>query len=436
MGKEFDHSKYKDWIDPGAVTPYERNAKKHDDKQIANIANSIQRFGWQQDTVITTDRVLVIGHGRRLAAIKLGCEMPYHVIDKTADQLTDEDIRELRIADNQTNAETGFDWELLAADTADLTFEGFNFDFVQPGGGADNYDITEDEPPVAPDTAIAQRGQIWQLGRHRLMCGDSTSPEDVAALMDGQTARLLLTDPPYNVDVGNCDRPNSRFNGVGIQNDNMDAETFISFLTEALKNADEHMDPGAGWYMFYAGLHHIEFESAVKNIQDFKLHEQLIWVKAHFNLGRNCDYQWRHECCLYGWKEGKPHYFTDSRAETSVIEDEEIRLSTLKKEELIELCARLRGENKSTTILRAEKPSSAELHPTMKPQSLLAPLIRNSSQPGWNVLDLFGGSGSTMIACEQMERNCFIMELDPHYADVIVQRWEKFTGEKAVLLNG
>ena len=152
-------------------------------------------------------------------------------------------------------------------------------------------------------------------------------------------------------------------------------------------------------------------------------------------MGRNSDYQWMHECCLYGWKTGAEHYFTDSRAEASVIEDKAVKLSTMKKGELIELCEKLMGVDRSSTILRADKPTAADLHPTVKPQALLAPLILNSSQKEWKILDLFGGSGSTLMACEQTGRVCYMMELDPHYIDVIIKRWEDFTGRQAVKLN-
>ena len=431
--KAFDHSKYTAWIDPNQVTPYERNAKIHDEKQIRNIVNSIRRFGWQQDTVITSDNVLVIGHGRRLAAIQIGCEMPYHVIDKKADDLTDDDIRELRIADNQTNAETGFDFDVMNLEISDLDFDGFEFDFSEYTGETETVDVREDEPPVPPDEPTSKRGDIYQLGEHRLMCGDSTDAGDVDKLLDGADVKLLLTDPPYNCDVGNCERPNSSNNGVHILNDSMSEGTFIRFLTKALSNAERHMQPGAPYYIFYAGLHHIEFETAIRNIEKFKLHEQLIWVKSHFVLGRNSDYQWMHECCLYGWKEGAAHYFTDSRAEMTVLEDKQVKLSTLKKDELIAICEKLMGINQSTTVLRAGKPSSADLHPTVKPQELLAGMLKNSSQRGWPVLDLFGGSGSTLIACQQVGRKCYIMELDPHYCDVIRERSR---GERPSCLTG
>ena len=185
--RAFDKSKYPNWIAPDSVKPYERNAKIHTEKQIENIANSIRRFGWQQDTVLTSDNVLVIGHGRRLAAIKLGCEMPYHTIDKRADDLTDEDIRELRIADNQTNAETGLDMEMLEKELADLSFDGFDFDFASLEEELPGEIIEDDYDPEPPEEPKAKRGDIYQLGNHRLMCGDSTSAEDVQRLLGGAT---------------------------------------------------------------------------------------------------------------------------------------------------------------------------------------------------------------------------------------------------------
>ena len=187
MNRAFDKSKYALWIDPNEVTPYERNAKIHTEKQIKNIVNSIRRFGWQQDCVLTTDNVLVIGHGRRLAALEIGCEIPYHVIDKTADALTDKDIRELRIADNQTNAETGLDFDVLDEELDGLEFDGFDFDFLTDD--EEPTEIIEDEynaePPTEPK---AKRGDIYKLGNHRLMCGDSTSSTDIQLLMGGGTS--------------------------------------------------------------------------------------------------------------------------------------------------------------------------------------------------------------------------------------------------------
>ena len=438
MGKQenraFDYIRWPNWIDPKEAIPYDKNAKIHDEDQVRNIANSIRRFGWQQDTVLTRDKVLVIGHGRRLAALELGCMLPYHIVDKDADELTEEDIRELRFADNLTN-ESPWDYALGALDMKGLSFDGFDFDLSDFFAEKEKEKVVEeDDVPEVPEEPTSKVGQMWILGRHRLICGDSTDMGTIDRLCGKDAADLLLTDPPYNVNVGNCDRPNSQNNNVHILNDSMKSDQFIEFLTKALLNASRHMRKGAGYYIWYAGLHHTEFESAILNVHDFKIHEQLVWVKSHFVLGRNSDYQWAHEPCLYGWKTGERHYFTNSRKESTVIED--VRLSTLKKEELIDLCEKLMGEDMAVSVLRADKPIAAKQHPTVKPQKLLAELLKNSTKPNWNVLDLFGGSGSTLIACEQLGRTCFMAELDPKYCDVIIQRWEKFTGKKAVLLNG
>lgn len=394
IGKEFDHSKYANWINPALVKPYERNVKEHNERQVKNIANSIHRYGWQQDTVLTTDNVLVIGHGRWMAAKKLGCEMPYHLIDKTADEVTDEDIRELRIVDNQTNAETGFDWEIFSVEAEDLDFEGFEFDF--------GLDDQEDEPPEAedddfdeepPENPKSQRGDIYKLGRHRLMCGDSTSIEDVQALVNGRDIDLLITDPPYNVDYEGG-------TGMTIMNDNMEDETFRQFLRDAYTAADAVMKSGAAFYIWHADSEGYNFRGACHDI-GWKVRQCLIWVKDALVLGRQ-DYQWRHEPCLYGWKEGTHNWFSD---------------------------------RKQTTVLEFDRPKKSELHPTMKPVPLFDYQIRNSTRNGDAVLDLFGGSGTTLICCEQNGRDAFVMELDPKYVDVIVKRWETLTGQKAVLLN-
>ena len=428
--RAFDKSKYANWIDPALVVPYPHNAKIHTEKQIKNVANSIRRFGWQQDTVLTRDNVLVIGHGRRLAALQIGCEMPFHMIDKDADELTDEDIRELRIADNQTNAETGLDIAILAPEIADLTFDGFDFDFDIPGLEEEPEPVEAPVPDVEEPTA--KPGDLYRLGRHRLICGDSTDPGTIARLMETAAADLLLTDPPYNVNVGSFNIDNR--NHDHILNDSMEESDFIAFLTKALETANNHLMPGAAFYIFYAGLHHIEFETALRNVPELLLKEQLVWIKNHFAQGVN-DYRWAHEPILYGWKDGTRHYFTDSRAERTVIEDKEVKLTTMKKGELVELAARLLGLDSASTVFRADKPAAADLHPTVKPQEILCRFVRNSTKPGQLVLDLFGGSGSTLIACEQTDRACYMCELDPHYVDVIIKRWEMFTGETAEKIN-
>lgn len=415
------------------LIPYERNPRKNDDAVDA-VALSISSFGFKVPIIVDSGNVIVAGHTRLKAAQKLGLATVPVI---RADDLTEEQVRAFRLADNKVSEAASWDFEKLEEELANIDMDMSLFGFLEAEDGIDPESVTEDDPDLdgGPVEPRAKRGDIFQLGEHRLMCGDATSPDDVAALMEGGKVKLLLTDPPYNVDIGNTERPKSSHNGVFIQNDNMPEDEFISFLTKALENANAYMEPGAGWYIWYAGLHHIEFESAVRNLPEWKLHEQLIWVKGHFVMGRNSDYQWMHEPCLYGWKQGAQHYFTNSRAEESVIEDKTAKLSTLKKGELIALCEKLMGADQETTVLRADKPNSADLHPTVKPQALLARLIQNSSKRGWPVLDLFGGSGSTLIACQQLGRICYMMELDPHYVDVIVSRWEAFTGKVAVKLT-
>lgn len=421
-------------IELSELKPYEKNAKKHPAEQVEHIANSLREFGWKQPIVIDRDNVIIAGHGRLLAAKSLGWITAPCIY---ADDLTEDQVKAFRLADNKT-AESDWDFTLLSDELDDIALDMSQFGFADMFNEPDDEDadVIEDEIPNPPAEPKAKPGDIYELGGgHRLICGDSTDPEVITRLLDGAEIDLLLTDPPYNVNMGSVNTP-TKSNIVAIQNDNMDPEDFIAFLSKALYNANTHMRPGAAYYIWYAGLHHIEFESALRRIEDFKLHEQLVWVKTHFVLGRNSDYQWMHELALYGWKSGAPHYFTDSRAEGTVIEDQNKKLNTLKKEELIKLCEKLMGIDKQTTVLHAEKPMSADMHPTVKPQGLLAPLILNSSKRGDNVLDLFGGSGSTLIACQQLGRRCYMCELDPHYIDVIIERWETMTGDKAVLLNG
>ena len=397
MNRANDHSKYPNWIDPSECVPYAKNAKEHTEKQISNIANSIKRFGWQQDVVITADNVLVIGHGRRLAAIKLGCMMPYHRIDKNADQLTDKDIRELRIADNQTNAETGFDFDILQDDLEGLDFDGFDFDFDLSQVEEHTETVEDDWDKPLPEEPKSKLGYIYQLGRHRLMCGDSTDVLMVEKLMDGKHADLLVTDPPYNVDYegGTTDK-------MKIQNDNMKDDDFLSFLRGAFFCADHVMKPGAAFYIWHADSEGYNFRTACKDTM-WVVRQCLIWNKNSLVMGRQ-DYQWKHEPCLYGWKEGAAHTWNSDR--------------------------------KQTTVLDFDRPKRNDIHPTMKPIALFDYEIQNSSRMEDIVLDLFGGSGTAIMACEQNGRSCYTMELDPRYVDSIIDRWETFTGEKAVLVNG
>lgn len=429
------------YLSPHDLKPYEGNTRKHAPDDIDQIKASIESDGFNDPIGIWgKDNLIVEGHGRQIAAIEMG-------LDKVPcirlDHLTDTQRRDYAIRHNRTAELSAWDFGKLREEVASLEINGVDIGYLSGLSDElnnigheriDDYDINEDEPPPVQEETNTKLGDIWQLGRHRLICADSTDKEAIKRVMQDAQADLLLTDPPYNVNLGSNDRPHSDHN-ESIINDNMSEPAFVDFLTNAFLACNAAMRPGAAWYIFYAGLQHPAFDAAVKNVNEWWLHEQLVWVKGNHVLGRHSDYQWKHEPLLYGWKTGADHYFTDSRAETTVIEDTQTKLVGLKKSELIKLCERLLGENQATSVLYAEKANSAELHPSIKPQGLLTPLIVNSSKPGWNVLDIFGGSGSTLIACEQTGRNCYMLELDPHYCDVIIKRWENFTGEKAIRNN-
>ena len=259
----------------------------------------------------------------------------------------------------------------------------------------DEYD--EDEHEIE---AKCKLGDIWQLGGHRLMCGDSTDALQVAKLLGGTNIQLYLTDPPYNVAYGydGAAPERKRKDGLVVLNDKMDNDKFEEFLTNAFNAANANMEKGASFYIFHSDGYSYWFRKALINTVDLELRENLIWVKNSMTLGRQ-DYQWRHEPCLYGWKKGATHNWFSDR--------------------------------KQTTVMEFDRPTKSIEHPTMKPIPLFAYLIQNSSQEGWNVYDSFGGSGTTIMACEQLDRNGFSMELDPHYCDVIINRWETYTGKKA-----
>ena len=350
-----------------------------------------------------------------------------------ADQLTEEQKREFIIKDNVAFGE--WDDETLSEDfDPDETLsEDFDpdelldwglgdFDDEPEDNDADEDDYGEEDAANAPTRC--NPGDVWLLGRHRLMCGDSTKEADVAKLMGEEQAHLLLTDPSYNVDYqgGTKDK-------MKIANDNMDDVAFVGFLTAAFNCAIQAMRPGAAFYVWHADSKGYEFRTALKEV-GLTLRETLIWVKNALVLGRQ-DYQSRHEPCLYGWKDGAAHYFVDDRSQSTVIEDAGVDYRKLKKDELLKLVLQLTDVSVPNTVIYEDKPTKNDIHPTMKPVKLMARLIKNSTKQEQLVLDLFGGSGSTLIACEQINRKCFTMEYDPKYCDAILDRWEKLTGEDA-----
>ncbi len=342
------------------------------------------------------------------------------------DDLTDEQRKAYTLAHNQLTMNTGFDLDILNQELADISIDMQEFGFEDINKDdfnieEDDFEFNEEEIPEAK----AKRGEIYKLGEHILMCGDSTARQDVEKLLNGKIADLVVTDPPYNVAISNSQ-------GMTIENDDMSDESFRKFLNSAFENMSDSLKEGGAFYVWYASREHINFESALLN-NNLTVRQQLIWVKNSLVLGRQ-DYQWRHEPCLYGWKDGEGHYFIYDRTQSTVMEQKEIDIDKLSPEESKELLKKIYSEIPST-IIKENKPQKNNLHPTMKPIELIGKLIHNSSEKGQIVLDLFGGSGSTLIACEQLGRKCYMMEYDPIYVDAIIQRYEEFTGKKAELIS-
>lgn len=316
-------------------------------------------------------------------------------------------IKEYAIKDNVQAG--NWDWDELANgdwEVDDLQDWGVDCSFLtdtEPVKEMSERKETEDDAYDEDEHEIEAKcklGDIWQLGRHRLMCGDSTDTSQVAKLLGGTNIQLYLTDPPYNVAYGYNGAPTEkhRKDGLVVLKDKMENDKFEEFLTNAFNAANANMEKGASFYIFHSDGYTYWFRKALLNTVDLELRENLIWVKNSMTHGRQ-DYQWRHEPCLYGWKKGASHNWFSDR--------------------------------KQTTVMEFDRPTKSVEHPTMKPIPLFAYLIQNSSQEGWNVYDSFGGSGTTIMACEQLDRNGFSMELDPHYCDVIINRWETYTGKKA-----
>lgn len=376
------------------LIPYANNPRHNDDAVFA-VANSISQFGFKVPVVVDKDNVIVCGHTRYKAAQKLGLKTIPCII---ADDLTSEQINAFRLADNKT-AELA-DWDMskleeeLQGLSNDFDMEDFGFKELEtldePSEIAD--DDFDDAPPEEPK---AKRGDLYQLGEHRLLCGDATDQDDVERLLGGDKADLYLTDPPYNVAyVGKTK------DALTIQNDKMADGDFRQFLVDAFSAADAGMKQGAAFYIWHADSEGFNFRGACNDI-GWKVRQCLIWNKNTMVLGRQ-DYQWKHEPCLYGWNDGTHHWYSD---------------------------------RKQTTVIDMDKPVKSPEHPTMKPVPLFAYQIQCSTKPGDIVYDSFGGSGTTLIACEQLQRKAMIMELDPRYVDVIIKRWETLTGQQAILIK-
>ena len=406
----------------GELRPYDNNPRDND-AAVKPTAESIRQFGFQSPIIVDKDSVIIAGHTRYKAAKRLHLDKVPVIV---ASELTPEQVKAYRIADNSTGEVAKWNIDLLTAELA-----GIKLDMAQFGLDIKldtNTEVEDDGYEVElPDAPITKPGDLWILGDHRVLCGSATDANDMARLMGETRADLLLTDPPYNVayEGKTADR-------LRIQNDQMAESQFRQFLLQFYACAFDACRTGAAAYIFHADTEGEAFRAMFREA-GWELHGCLAWVKNTMVLGHS-DYQWQHEPCLYGWKPGAAHYFTNSRALTTVIDDAKpADLKHMRKEELLQwaLQAQQQLEREPSDVLRFDKPARNAEHPTMKPVPMLGYLIRNSSQVGQTVLDCFGGSGSTLIACEQLSRSCRMMELDPRYVDVIVDRWQKFTGEEA-----
>lgn len=394
-----------EYLKPSELVPYERNARTHSDEQIEQIKASIAEFGFTNHVLIDRDGVIIAGHGRVTAAKEMGLEtVP---VIRLGD-LTPEQAKALRIADNQLALNAGWDEELLRIELSeledfDIYILGFSLDELDAlvysldtlDEGAFHHTSEESEEIFIdhPSSPVSRPGDVWDLGPHRLLCGDSTKPEHVSEVMTGAPVALYITDPPYNVSYTGGSTKERR----AIANDSRPAESFEAFLTAAFTAADAHMSPGSAFYIWHASKASLEFVSACEAACR-PVRQNLIWVKNSFTLWRQV-YQWRHEPCLYGWKPGAAH--------------------------------RWYGDRSKSTALELPKPQKSDLHPTMKPVALFEHLIENSTEPGDVVFDGFAGSGTTVIACERLGRVARAIEFGPAYCDVIVERWERETGKKA-----
>jgi DNA modification methylase len=390
-------------IQLATLIPYINNSRTHSDEQVAQIAASIKEFGFNNPILVDKDSGIIAGHGRLQAARKLGLtEVPCVRLE----HLTETQRKAYIIADNRLALNAGWDNELLTIELNELLADGFALEILgfdseelktlldplEPTEGL----VDEDQVPEVPEEPKTKPGDIYQLGRHRLMCGDSTSIDAVEKLMDGQLADIFITDPPYNVAYEGKTKE-----ALTIKNDSMGDDQFRQFLRDAFTAADMVMKPGSVFYIWHADSEGYNFRGACKD-SGWTIRQCLIWQKDTMVMGRQ-DYHWKHEPCLYGWKDGAAHLWATDR--------------------------------KQTTLIQCKRPKRNDIHPTMKPVELMEYQMLNNTKGQDIVLDLFGGSGSTMIAAEKQGRISRLMELDPKYCDVIVKRWEDFTGKKAELLT-
>ena len=437
-------------IDIEDLTPDAHNFNQGTDEGRQLMQRSLTELGAGRSILVDRNGNVIAGNKTQEAAIKAGIRK-VRVIETDGTELvavkrTDIDIdsakgRELALVDNLAT-QVNLAWDEAELEAMDV--EGF--DPASWGLELDIKDLTADvevkEDDFDPDAHYETKvkaGEVWQLGEHRLMCGDSTEIEDVKKLMGEDLADLWLTDPPYNVAYEESVEKlketlvnNRKVNR--IQNDKMSDKDFIEFLRKAFTSAMSVAKAGCPFYIWAADKSFYQFLQAAERA-DMKMRQMIIWNKSQFTLGMS-DYHPKHEPCLYGWKEGAAHYFIRERNRTTIYSDsEEINIDKMKKAEMQKLLHDILDQKEHVSVIDCPKPQRSADHPTMKPVRLFGYLMQNSSQPGDIVLDTFGGSGTTIVCCEQLHRKARLMELDPHYCDVIIARWEKLTGGKATKLN-
>jgi DNA modification methylase len=377
------------------LVPYARNARTHSKEQIAQLRASLREFGFVSPAVIDSKYNILVGHGRVQAAREEGYKTVPCVF---AENLTDAQKRAYILADNQLALNAGWDEDMLSVELSDLQTDDFDLSLLgfddkeleKLMAGPDDTEATDDDfdlTAALEKASFVEKGDLWTVGKHRLLCGDATSADDVEKLMDGKTANIIVTDPPYGVSFKASD-------GLTIENDSLKGDEFYQFLLKAFTNMAAHLEKGGAAYVFHADTEGLNFRKAFIDA-GFHLAGVCIWVKNSLVLGRS-DYQWQHEPILYGFLQNGRHPWYSDR--------------------------------KQTTIWNFDKPKRNKDHPTSKPLDLLSYPIKNSSQENAIVLDTFGGSGSTMMACEQMNRICYMSELDPKYASVILRRYVEDTG--------
>ena len=418
------------------LKPYENNARTHSKEQVQQLVASMQEFGFTNPVLVDEEGRVIAGHGRLEAARILQVES---VPTITVSGLTDEQRRALVLADNKLALNAGWDIDLLRAELGDLQSAGFDISVI----GFDTEELRNlfeplaedgltdpDDVPDVPDEPISKPGDVWVCGPHRVMCGDSTSITDVERLMAGAQADCCWTDPPYNV----------AYEGTAgkIKNDDMGDAEFRDFLSAAFACMFISMKPGAPIYVAHSEKETINFYSSFK-AAGFKQHGCVIWKKDALVLGR-MDYQPIHEPILYGWKEGAKHRWYGGRKQTTMIDLgdgspfkrlEDGRYSIQMGDRLMIIDGSAMIEELVPSVIQEPKPKKSADHPTMKPVNLIERMLKHSARSGDLILDLFGGSGSTLMAAERLGMSSCLMELDPKFCDVIVRRWEAYTGRKA-----